>query len=53
VRRNRGTLNGQPARVMRFVPHVEFKQATAGARAAVRGQFTPYANVLVTAGVVY
>jgi D-ribose pyranase len=37
-----------------FVPHTEFKQATAGARAAVRsGEFTPYANVLLTAGVVY
>ncbi|GAA2323197.1 D-ribose pyranase [Nonomuraea roseoviolacea subsp. roseoviolacea] len=37
-----------------FVPHTAFKQATAGARAAVRsGEFTPYANVLLTAGVVY
>lgn len=37
-----------------FVPHVQFKEATAGARAAVRsGEFTPYANVLLTAGVVY
>jgi D-ribose pyranase len=37
-----------------FVPHVEFKAATAKARAAVRsGEFTPYANVLLTAGVVY
>lgn len=37
-----------------FVPHTEFKQATATARAAVRsGEFTPYANVLLTAGVVY
>ncbi|GGS19204.1 D-ribose pyranase [Streptomyces humidus] len=39
---------------LRFVPHTVFKQATAGARAAVRsGEFTPYANVLLTAGVVY
>jgi D-ribose pyranase len=39
---------------LRFAPHTEFKQATAGARAAVRsGEFTPYANVLLTAGVVY
>ncbi|MFG2003697.1 D-ribose pyranase [Spirillospora sp. NPDC048911] len=38
----------------RFVPHTEFKQATGAARAAVRsGEFTPYANVLLTAGVVY
>jgi len=37
-----------------FVPHSEFKAATANARAAVRsGEFTPYANVLLTAGVVY
>ncbi|MFJ6904527.1 D-ribose pyranase [Streptomyces griseoluteus] len=40
--------------VPRFVPHTVFKQATAAARAAVRsGEFTPYANVLLTAGVVY
>ncbi|MEQ4723900.1 D-ribose pyranase [Nonomuraea sp. B19D2] len=39
---------------LEFLPHAEFKQATAGARAAVRsGEFTPYANVLLTAGVVY
>ncbi|MFD8805276.1 D-ribose pyranase [Streptomyces sp. NPDC059597] len=39
---------------LRFVPHTTFKQATAAARAAVRsGEFTPYANVLLTAGVVY
>jgi len=37
-----------------FIPHSEFKAATANARAAVRtGEFTPYANVLLTAGVVY
>lgn len=37
-----------------FVPHTDFKIATGGARAAVRsGEFTPYANVLLTAGVVY
>lgn len=39
---------------LEFVPHTEFKKATAGARAAVRsGEFTSYANVLLTAGVVY
>jgi D-ribose pyranase len=38
----------------RLVPHTEFKAATGAARAAVRsGEFTPYANVLLTAGVVY
>lgn len=37
-----------------LVPHVEFKASTKGARAAVRsGEFTPYANVLLQAGVVY
>jgi D-ribose pyranase len=40
--------------VPKYVPHVEFKAATGQARAAVRsGEFTPYANVLLTAGVVY
>ena len=39
---------------LEFVPHTEFKRATGTARAAVRsGEFTPYANVLLTAGVVY
>ncbi|MBD2900369.1 D-ribose pyranase [Actinomadura nitritigenes] len=43
-----------PGMAVRFVPHAEFKRATGGARAAVRsGEFTPYANVLLTAGVVY
>ncbi|TDD81266.1 D-ribose pyranase [Actinomadura darangshiensis] len=43
-----------PDVAVRFVPHTEFKRATGGARAAVRsGEFTPYANVLLTAGVVY
>ena len=37
-----------------FVPHEQFKAQTATARAAIRsGEFTPYANVLLTAGVVY
>jgi D-ribose pyranase len=37
-----------------FVPHVDFKQATTTAKAAVRsGEFTAFANVLLTAGVVY
>lgn len=40
--------------VAQYIPHAEFKAATHGARAAVRsGEFTPYANVLLTAGVVY
>lgn len=37
-----------------LVPHIEFKATTRDARAAVRsGEFTPYANVLLQAGVVY
>lgn len=36
------------------VPHEEFKELTAGARAVVRtGEFTPYANVILNAGVVF
>jgi D-ribose pyranase len=37
-----------------LIPHVEFKQRTHGARAFVRsGEFTPYANVILHAGVAY
>lgn len=37
-----------------FVAHTEFKDQTRGARAAVRsGEFTPYANVILHAGVAY
>lgn len=37
-----------------LVPHVEFKQLTKQARACVRsGEFTPYANIILVAGVVY
>lgn len=37
-----------------FVPHVEFKEHTRSARAFVRsGEYTPYANVILTAGVAY
>jgi D-ribose pyranase len=37
-----------------LVPHVEFKKRSGEARAAVRsGEFTPYANVILTCGVVY
>lgn len=37
-----------------FLPHMDFKQATTTAKAAVRsGEFTAFANVLLTAGVVY
>lgn len=37
-----------------MIPHVEFKALTHGARAFVRsGEFTPYANVILHAGVAY
>ncbi|WP_265113530.1 RbsD/FucU domain-containing protein [Mycobacterium tuberculosis] len=37
-----------------LVPHVEFKKRTHAARAFVRsGEFTPYANVILHAGVAY
>ena len=37
-----------------FVTHSEFKHQTRDARAAVRsGEFTPYANVILHAGVAY
>ncbi len=39
---------------IRLVPHVEFKELTKQARACVRsGEFTPYANIILVAGVVY
>ncbi|MCK8478187.1 D-ribose pyranase [Microbacterium aurugineum] len=37
-----------------LIPHVEFKKLSHGARAFVRsGEFTPYANVILHAGVAY
>ena len=37
-----------------LVPHVEFKKLSRGARAFVRsGEYTPYANVILHAGVAY
>lgn len=37
-----------------FVTHTEFKQQTRSARAVVRtGEFAPYANVILVAGVVF
>jgi len=36
------------------VPHAQFKQATRSARAVIRtGECTPYANVILVAGVVF
>lgn len=43
-----------PSLTPKFVPHVEFKAETTAARAIVRSaEFTPYANIILTAGVVY
>ena len=37
-----------------LIPHVEFKKLSRGARAFVRsGEFTPYSNVILHAGVAY
>lgn len=44
-------LGGSP---VQQIPHVEFKAATAQAKAVIRtGEFTPYANVILIAGVVF
>jgi D-ribose pyranase len=43
-----------PNVAIEYVPHVEFKQQTKQARGLIRsGEFTPYANVILVAGVVY
>ena len=43
-----------PDVAIEFVPHTELKNRTASARAVVRtGEFAPYANVILVAGVVF
>ena len=43
-----------PGIEIELVPHMEFKKRTHEARAFVRsGEFTPYANVILHAGVAY
>jgi D-ribose pyranase len=43
-----------PGIEIELVPHVEFKSRSREARAFVRsGEFTPYANVILHAGVAY
>lgn len=43
-----------PGIEIELIPHVEFKERTHQARAFVRsGEFTPYANVILRAGVAY
>jgi len=37
-----------------YIPHEEFKEETAYSKAVVRtGEFTPYANIILTSGVVF
>jgi D-ribose pyranase len=48
------TLPKVRERGVEFVPHEELKRLTGTARAVVRtGEFTPYANVILLAGVVF
>ncbi|MDR2998316.1 MAG: D-ribose pyranase [Microbacterium sp.] len=43
-----------PGIEIELIPHIEFKKRTQGARAFVRsGEYTPYANVILHAGVAY
>ncbi len=43
-----------PGIPVEYVPHVEFKQSSKQARGFIRsGEFTPYANVILVAGVAY
>ncbi|MES2867696.1 D-ribose pyranase [Microbacterium profundi] len=49
-----GLRDRLPGIEIELVPHVEFKKRTHGARAFVRsGEFTPYANIILHAGVAY
>lgn len=44
----------EPLAPLEYLPHDEFKRLTADARAVVRtGEFTPYANVILSSGVVF
>ena len=39
---------------MRYVPHAELKEISADAKAIIlTGEFTPYTNVVLTAGCAY
>jgi D-ribose pyranase len=47
-------IKGSTAAEVVYVPHERFKELTAGAKAVVRtGEFTPYANLILRAGVVF
>lgn len=43
-----------PGIMVEYLPHVDFKENTKKARGLIRsGEFTPYANVILQAGVAY
>lgn len=47
----RQALDGVPCE---FIPHIELKQRSGNVRFAIRtGEFTPYPNVILTAGVAF
>lgn len=51
---NEEILKRFPGIPVEYMPHVEFKQNTRQARGLIRtGEFTPYANVILVAGVAY
>lgn len=51
---NEEILKRFPGIPVEYVPHVEFKQNSKQARGFIRsGEFTPYANVILIAGVAY
>jgi D-ribose pyranase len=51
---NEEILKRFPNIPVEYVPHVEFKKISKSARGIIRsGEFTPYANVILVAGVVY
>ncbi|MDA5107921.1 MULTISPECIES: D-ribose pyranase [Brevibacillus] len=51
---NEEILRRFPGIPVEYLPHVEFKQRTKQARGLIRtGEFTPYANVILVAGVAY
>lgn len=43
-----------PSIPVTYMPHVDFKEMTKQARACIRsGEFTPFANIIITAGCAY
>lgn len=51
---HRSIMDLFPGIPVETMPHVDFKRKTQEARAFIRsGEFTPYANIILVAGVVY